>query len=351
MTQNTNTWKNVEPVDLKLDTVLTGLQNPWGVEFVGDDILITEKNGFLMLWNGSELKQVKGLPSITPVGQGGLLDVVKHPNFANNQYIYFCGSAGSGNNVSTTLFRGKLVGDNLSEVEQLFQANPSNSSGAHFGSRIAFDAQNHVYLSLGDRGSMQTAQQLSNHNGSVIRLNDDGSIPADNPFVNDANAEKEIWTYGHRNVQGMAVHPTTGEVWTHEHGPKGGDEINILDKGSNYGWPLASYGIDYGGGIITEDTFVPGTVLPIYYWVPSIAPCGMNFYTSDSIPQWKGSLFLGALAGKHINRLEIKDNKVVKEERMLQDLARFRAVKQGPDGYLYMLCEQPGMLLRYRPLN
>ena len=342
--------KDLEPVDVLLDTLLSNLNAPWGIEFIQENILITDKNGGLYIFNGDQLSQVTGVPEFRRVGQGGLLDVRKHPNFEQTGWIYLCGSAGpSNNNVSTALYRGVLNGNNLSSIELLFQAKPQNSSGAHFGSRIVFDNQGKLYLGLGERFDMQTAQDLSNHNGSVIRLNDDGTIPTDNPFINDNDAQNEIWTYGHRNIQGMTIHPTTGEIWTHEHGPKGGDEVNILKNGANYGWPLATYGIDYDGEIISNDTFVPGTELPVYYWVPSIAPCGMDFYYSDSIPQWKGSLFIGALAGKHLNRLEIENNLVLEEERLLQNLARFRAVRQGPDGYLYAVTEKPGMLLRFRP--
>lgn len=344
--------KDLDPVEVVLDTLTTSLSAPWGLEFIGNDVLITDKSGDLLLWNGNNLITVTGTPTFRRVGQGGLLDVRKHPDFDNNKLIYLCGSAGpSSTEVSTTLFRAQLNGSSLSNFQLLFQADPQNSSGAHFGSRISFDRDGYLYLSLGERYDLQSAQDITNHNGSVIRLNDDGSIPNDNPFVRTPGAQQEIYTYGHRNVQGMAVHPTTGEIWTHEHGPRGGDEINILKPGANYGWPLATYGIDYNGGTITTDTFVEGTELPLYYWVPSIAPCGMDFYYSDSIPQWKGSLFLGALAGQHLNRLEIENNQVVNEERLLQNMARFRAVRQGPDGYLYAVTERPGMLLRFRPKN
>ena len=340
----------LDSVNVVLDTLYSGLSAPWGIEFIGKNILITDKSGDLLLWDGNSTTIITGVPSFRRIGQGGLLDVVKHPDFENNNFIYLCGSNGTSNaSVSTTLYRGVLNGNNLSNVELLFTATPQNSSGAHFGSRILFDNDGLLYLSLGERNDIHSAQDLKNHNGTVIRINDDGSVPSDNPFINNSEAKNEIWTYGHRNVQGMTLHPTTGEIWTHEHGPKGGDEVNILSKGANYGWPLASFGINYNGQIITKDTFVEGTQLPLYYWVPSIAPCGMDFYYSDSIPQWKGNLFLGALAGKHLNMLTIKENRVVSEERLLQNMARFRAVRQGPDGALYILTEAPGMLLRLRP--
>lgn len=340
----------LDSVDVVLDTLHEGLSAPWGIEFVDDNILITEKSGELLLWNGTTATPITGVPAFRRIGQGGLLDVRAHPDFATNNYIYLCGSGGNSNNaVSTMLYRGELNETALSNVELLFTATPQNNSGAHFGSRILFDNAGMLYLSLGDRNNLSSAQDLSNHNGSVIRLHDDGSIPTDNPFVDNNNAENEIWTYGHRNVQGMTLHPTSGEIWTHEHGPRGGDEVNILQKGANYGWPLASFGIDYSGDTITSDTAVEGTLQPLHYWVPSIAPCGMDFYYSDSIPQWKGNLFIGALAGQHLNMLTIENNKVVAEERLLQNMARFRAVRQGPDGALYMVTESPGMLLRLRP--
>jgi len=340
----------LDSADVVLDTLYDGLIAPWGIEFVGQNILITEKSGELLLWDGTKTTAISGVPAFRKVGQGGLLDVRKHPNFEANNFIYLCGSNGSSNaEVSTMLYRGVLDGTTLSNVELLFTATPQNSSGAHFGSRILFDNSGMLYLSLGERNDLSSAQDLSNHNGSVIRLNDDGSIPTDNPYVDNNNAQNEIWTYGHRNVQGMTLHPVSGEIWTHEHGPKGGDEVNILKKGANYGWPLASFGIDYNGDTITTDTFLEGTERPVHYWVPSIAPCGMDFYYSDSIPQWKGNLFLGALAGQHLNMLTIVNNKVVAEERLLQNMARFRAVRQGPDGALYMVTEVPGMLLRLRP--
>ena len=340
-----------DSIDVQLDTLITGLNRPWGIEFIEDhQMLITERTGTLFLWDGNNLQAVTGLPNeIKAAGQGGLLDVRKHPQYETNKLIYFCGSAGTSSAISTTLYRGELNNGALTNVEKLFEATPKSTSGAHFGSRIVFDENGFLYLSLGERNNLTSAQDKSNHNGSVIRLNDDGSIPSTNPFFDESNSQKEIFTYGHRNVQGMSVHPTTGEIWTHEHGPQGGDEINILRSGNNYGWPIATYGINYNGDTISKDTHVAGTVLPIYYWIPSIAPCGMDFYNSDSIPQWKGDLFLGILAGKHLNHLRIENNTVVQEERLLQGMARFRSVRQGPDGYLYFTTEGPGMLMRFRP--
>jgi glucose/arabinose dehydrogenase len=340
----------VEPVELKVDTLLNSLSNPWGLTFLPDgSILITERIGKLLRYYQGNVSEISGLPAIETAGQAGLMDITLHPNYASNGWIYFTASVKEGAGMSTALFRAKLNGATLDNVTKLFQADPKTSSTAHFGSRIVFDAQNHVYVCFGERNDPPQAQVTSNHSGTVVRLNDDGTVPTDNPFVGNAAFKPEIWSYGHRNPQGMAVHPQTGTIWLHEHGPKGGDEINIIGKGNNYGWPLATFGVNYNGSSITPDTFVAGTVLPTYYWVPSIAPCGMTFYDSDVIPQWKGNLFLGALAGQHLNRLEIIGEKIVKEERLLQNMARFRAVKQGPDGYLYFVTETPGYLGRYRP--
>jgi glucose/arabinose dehydrogenase len=320
-----------EPVDLAIDTLLSNLVNPWGLAFLPDNsILITEKSGKLLRYDNGTVTEITGMPAIQSSGQAGLMDIQLHPDYATNGWLYFTASIQDGAGMSTALFRSKLIGNALDNLQKIFQADPKTGSTAHFGSRIVFDKQNHVYVSLGER-------------------NDDGTVPADNPYVGDAKYKPEIWTFGHRNPQGMAVHPITGTIWLHEHGPKGGDEINIVGKGNNYGWPLATFGLNYDGTSITPDTFVSGTVLPAYYWVPSIAPCGMGFYNSDVIPQWKGNLFLGALAGKHLNRLEISGEKIVKEERLLQNMARFRAVRQGPDGYLYFVTETPGYLGRYRP--
>lgn len=341
--------KTITPVRLKLDTLLTNLQNPWGLEFLPDgSILIAEKSGKLLRFLNNETKEITGLPAISTAGQGGLMDLALHPNFESNQKIYFSAAVNGGTSVSTALFMANLREDKLENLQKLFQADPQTSSTAHFGSRIVLK-DGYVFLCLGERNDPPQAQNTTNHSGCVIRLHDDGRVPDDNPYKGKAGFRDEIWTYGHRNPQGMTLHPQTGAIWLHEHGPKGGDEINILQKGGNYGWPLATFGVNYNGSTITPDTFVDGTILPIYYWVPSIAPCGMTFYHSDVIPQWKGSLFLGALAGNHLNRLELDGQKVIKEERLLQGQGRFRVVKQGRDGFLYFATETPGRLYRYRP--
>jgi aldose sugar dehydrogenase len=335
-----------------VDTLATGLEMPWGMEFLPDGrILILEKMGKLRIWADGQLQQepVAGLPEIWAHGQGGLLDVKMHPNYDQNGWLYFAYSAPGPGGGNTAIGRGKLKDNQLLEFEQIFHGQPFSGGGAHFGSRIVFDDQNYLFTTIGDRGVQDNAQKLSTHTGTVLRMNDDGSVPADNPFVNEPGALPHIWSYGHRNIQGMAIHPETGDIWTHEHGPKGGDEINVILKGENYGWPLATFGINYNGTIITTDTTLPGMVDPILYWDPSIAPCGLEIVSSDKYPQWKHNLMVGALAGQHIQRVVVEGRKVTETEKLLQGFARFRAIKQGPDGYLYVLTESPGIFFRIIP--
>ena len=337
--------------DVKADTILTGLSNPWGIVFLPDNrMLITEREGKIRIaQNGTLLNEiVQGVPDVYANGQGGLLDIQLHPAYATNGWIYFCYSKPGTGGGSTTLSRAKLQGNSLVEFKELFVVSPFISSGAHFGSRIAFDGKGYVFLSTGERGDKSNAQNLGTQNGKVIRLHDDGKVPTDNPFVNTPNAKPEIWTYGHRNVQGMVYDKATGTLWTHEHGPQGGDEINIEIKGSNYGWPITTHGIDYNGSVISEYKEKEGIKSPIHTWVPSIAPCGMALVTTDKYPGWKGSLLVGALAGQHVARVSLSNNKVTKEEKLLNGVARVRAVTEAPDGFIYVLTESPGMLLRFK---
>lgn len=344
--------EEVKPVNLKLDTLLTGLDQPWGMAFLPDGgLLIAEKRGVMSLYKNNTRVAVTGMPTVRSTGQGGLMDIALHPDFKNNNYIYFTATTDTANGFSTALYRAVINGNALSGVQKIFQSNQINTSGVHFGSRIVFDKMGKLYVCLGERNQTTLAQSLSSHAGKVVRLNDDGSIPLDNPYYNTAGALKDIYTYGHRNPQGMVMHPVTGNIWLHEHGPMGGDEINLLQTGANYAWPLATFGINYNGTPVSKDTALEATLQPIHYWVPSIAPCGMDFYFSDSIPQWKGKLFIGALVARHLNVITLSGNKVTKEERLLQGFARFRCVKAGNDGYLYFLTESPGLLCRYRPEN
>ncbi|MFN3556814.1 MAG: PQQ-dependent sugar dehydrogenase [Bacteroidales bacterium] len=339
-------------IRIRIDTLATGLQNPWGLEFLPDGrILIAERPGRLRIFQDGQLlpAAVEGLPAIWAHGQGGLLDVVMHPDYQSNQWLYLAYAAPGPGGGNTTIGRGRLEGNQWVDFQQIFQGQPLTSSGAHFGSRIVFDNDNYLFTTIGDRGVMQSSQDLSNHNGTVIRLYDDGSIPADNPFVGTPGARPEIWSYGHRNIQGMVFHPQTGDLWTHEHGPRGGDEINVIFKGANYGWPRVTHGVNYSGTTITPDTTLAGMVDPILHWTPSIAPCGLEIVTSNRYGSWQGNLLVGALAGQHIHRVVLEGRQVVHTEKLLEGFARFRAVRQGPDGLLYVLTESPGMMIRLMP--
>ncbi len=274
------------------------------------------------------------------------MDIELHPDYKENGWIYISyGSASeSSSGGNTTLLRARLNGLVLTDQEVIFKAFPETKKGQHWGGRIEFDQMGYLYLSVGDRGSRDVnPQSLGNHCGKVHRLHDDGMIPEDNPFVGQDGAIESIFTYGHRNPQGMALHPVTGEIWTHEHGPRGGDELNIIRKGNNYGWPVITYGINYSGSKITDETSRPGMEQPITYWVPSIAPCGMTFVTSDKYPSWKGDILVGSLRFNYLHLCEIENNKVVNQEKVLNGFGRMRTVRQGPDGYIYISVEGKGI--------
>ena len=333
-----------------------GLQYPWSVAFLPDGrLLITERAGRLRIVQKDftlDPKPVSGLPDIIASGQGGLFDVVLHPQFSKNGWIYFAYSEPGTGGWSTALARGKLVGHQMTNVQVLFSMEPKTRSNHHFGGRIAFDEAGYVYLTLGDRGEMVRAQLLGDHAGSIIRLHDDGRVPKDNPFVNRAGTKPEKFTLGNRNVQGVAIHPKTGEVWTHEHGPQGGDEINIIKPARNYGWPIITYGVNYGIGTkIGEGTAKAGLEQPLHVWVPSIAPSGMTFYKGNAFANWNNSLFIGALRAETLVRLELQGDKVLHEERLLQgSIGRIRDVRLGPDHFIYLLTdERAGGLYRLEP--
>ncbi len=331
------------------------LSHPWSLAFLPNgDFLITERPGRLRQFSSGVLDPdpIAGLPEIAATGQGGLLDIAAHPDFANNQLIYFTYSASNWRGAGTELARARLVDHQLQDLEVIFAADPKSFGGRHFGSRILFAPDGFLYLSLGDRGKREPAQDLSSHTGSMIRLNPDGSVPGDNPFVSQNNAQPEIYSYGHRNIQGLAAQPETGLLWSHEHGPQGGDELNIVRAGANYGWPVITYGRNYGSGTkIGEGTEKADMQQPVYYWVPSIAPSGMAFYKGDAFPRWNGHLFIGSLKFRHLVRLELQGETVAKEEILLaQELGRIRDVRSGPDGFLYLLTDHDnGMLLRLEP--
>jgi glucose/arabinose dehydrogenase len=341
---------------VRIVTVASGLAHPWGLAFLPDGrMLVTERAGRLRIVgrDGRLAPQpVAGLPQIEEYGQGGLLDVALHPRFAENGLVYLSYAERGDGGYGTAVLRGRLAGDRLEAVQTIYRQAPKSRGGRHFGSRLVFDRAGLLYITQGDRGEQDRAQKLDDLAGKVVRLHDDGRVPGDNPFVGKPGARPEIFTLGNRNVQGAALHPATGELWSHEHGPQGGDEVNVLRKGVNYGWPVITYGVNYGIGTkIGEGTAKPGMAQPVHYWVPSIAPSGMAFYTGDKFPGWRGDLFVGALRDQLLVRLRLDGEKVVKEERMLQgSLGRIRDVRQGPDGYLYLLTDSgAGAIFRLEP--
>jgi glucose/arabinose dehydrogenase len=338
--------------------VAEGLQHPWGLAWLpSGEILITEREGSLrkLSRDFSRLSPpIAGLPNTLVVeGQGGLLDIAVHPEFTKNGWIYLSytegpRAAGSG----TALMRARLKEDRLIDSERLFSMQPKSRGGRHFGGRIVFDRQGMLYLTLGDRGEEERAQRPNDHAGSVIRLHDDGRIPADNPFRGRPGLMAEAFSRGNRNIQGAAIHPVTGELWAHEHGPQGGDEVNIIRSGRNYGWPTITYGANYVTGTrIGEGTQKAGMEQPLHVWTPSIAPSGMAFYFGKVFPQWNGSLFVGALRGQSLVRLVLDGERIVAEERLLvNQIGRIRDVRIGPDGLIYLLTDAPdGKLFRLEP--
>lgn len=343
LTCSTNAQKNIG-----YEVVVDEIDIPWGFTFLPDNsILITEKEGDLIHFKDGEKTIVSGMPEVTLRGQGGLMDIELHPNFKENKLIYFtyASSEGDENGANTALMRAKFENNTLTENQLLYKASPNSRKGQHFGSRIAFDAQNRVYFSIGDRGSRdENPQDISKDGGKVYRLNDDGSIPEDNPFVNTKGAIEAIYSYGHRNQQGMEINPFTNEIWSHEHGPKGGDEINIVKSGKNYGWPVISYGVNYSGSKFTEITEKEGMEQPLHYWDPSIAPSGMAFVNSDVYPNWKGNLLVGSLKFQYIANCTIKDGKVIKEEKLLEGIGRVRSIEQGNNGFIYAGIEGVGIV-------
>lgn len=335
--------------------IVRGLEQPWSLAFLPDGrMLVTEKAGRLRIVKDGKLEPqpVAGLPEVTVHGQGGLLDVALHPRFAENSLVYLSYAARGNDGVGTEVARGRLAGGRLDNVQVIFRQHPKGNRGQHFGSRLVFDRAGYLYVTLGDRGEMERAQKPDDHAGSVIRLHDDGRVPKDNPFADRAGWKPEKYTLGHRNQQGAALHPQSGLLWTHEHGPQGGDEVNVIRAGVNYGWPVITYGVNYGIGTkIGEGTTKPGLAQPIHTWVPSIAPSGMAFYMGDKFPRWRGDLFVGALKDRMLVRLKLDGEKVVREERLLQGaLGRIRDVRAGPDGFIYLLADESrAALVRLEP--
>ena len=343
----------------RVETMASALQNPWAIAFLPDGRkLITERPGRLRLLDrDGKLSEVAGVPDVLAAGQGGLLDVVLAPDFEKSRRIYFTFAEPRGAVNGTAVAHARLTdgGGNakLEDVKVIFRMEPARGGGFHFGSRLAFAPDGNLFVTLGERNAMQPSQDLSGHLGKVVRIGPDGAVPKDNPFVNKEGVRPEIWSYGHRNPQGAAIHPTSGKLWINEHGARGGDEINIPQAGRNYGWPVISYGRHYSGAKIGEGSRKEGMEQPIHHWDPSIAPSGMAFYTGDAFPAWRGNVFVGALALQHLQRLELDGEKVVKEERLLADLGeRIRDVRQAPDGTLWVLTDgRNGKALRLSPAN
>ncbi len=346
-----------EQATFKVELVTDGLRYPWGMAFLPDGaMLVTERPGTLRLVSSNGVlapAPIGGTPDVFAKGQGGLLDVAIDPAFSQTNLVYlsYAGVDEDGRS-STRVARGRLLDGNLQDLEVIFRSNSASSGGVHWGSRLGFDPSGHLYVTAGDRGNQDQAQSLSRHAGSVIRINPDGSVPDDNPFVGDSQALPEIYSYGHRNPQGLAVHPETGRIWTQEHGPQGGDEVNLIDAAVNYGWPEITWGVNYGGrpingGLREQD----GMAQPVHFWDPSIAPSGMTFYDGDAFPAWQGDLFVGALKYQLITRLEMEGDEIVAEERLLEgELGRVRDVRTGPDGLLYILTDDSnGGLYRLSP--
>jgi glucose/arabinose dehydrogenase len=351
--------------DYRVTTVVEGLVQPWSIAFLPNgDMLVTERPGRLRIIRQGKLlpQAVEGVPPVLASGQGGLLEVAVHPNFASNRMLYLTYSKPLADKQATTaLVRGRFENDRLTDVQQLFE---SVSKGrGHFGGKIAFDKNGYLFLTLGDRqvppdGNLEAhpAQDLSNHHGKMIRLHDDGRVPEDNPFVKRDGARPEIWSYGHRNVQGIAIHPETGDVWTDEHGPQGGDELNRIQPGLNYGWPVIGFGVNYQTGLaIHSGTHRQGMEQPVHIWVPSIGISGLMIYTGDRFPNWKGNLFVGGMVGQQLARLTMQGQRVTNEETLVPQMGRIRDVRQSPDGYIYLVTEdrdgKPTPVLRMEPVE
>jgi glucose/arabinose dehydrogenase len=346
---------------IRVVAVAQGLANPWSLAFLPNgDILVTERAGRLRVIRGGALdpQPVSGVPAVRTTALGGLLDVALHPRFADNRVLYLSYTkAGDANLTTTALARARFDGAALSDVTDIFVANSWSKSGTNFGGRIAFDRDGLLYMTVGERQEQDRAQKMDDHGGKVVRLRDDGSVPPDNPFVTTAGSLPEIYSLGHRSPQGLAAHPETGAIWENEHGPLGGDEVNVILPGRNYGWPLVTYGTDYDGTRIADATWRADLEPPLMYWVPSIAISGMSFYTGDRFPEWNGNAFVGALfegrtkSTGHIQRITFIDGRPIQREPILTDLhQRIRDVRPGPDGLIYVLTdENPGAVLRIEP--
>ena len=347
--------------DFRVQTLTRGLAHPWALAFLPDGrMLVTERDGRLRLISAKgelDPRPVAGLPAVVASGQGGLLDVALHPNFAQNRWVYFSYAGQEGRGAATQVARGQWVSDakghRLENIQQIYRQRPASGAGVHFGSRLVFDRSGMLLITQGDRGDKDRAQQLNDLAGKAVRLHDDGRFPVDNPFLQRSDARPEVYSYEHRNMQGAAINPVNGGLWSTEHGPQGGDELNIVRAGRNYGWPVISYGVNYGIGTqIGEGSAKAGMEQPIHQWTPSIAPSGLAFYQGKPFQRWQGNLFVGALKYQMLVRLELDGERVVHEERLLKNqFGRIRDVRVGADGLLYLLTDEAdGALLRLEPI-
>ncbi|MFT7129250.1 MAG: glucose/arabinose dehydrogenase [Gammaproteobacteria bacterium] len=343
-------------------TVVKGLDTPWSMAWLPDGaMLVTERSGDLRIVRDGVLSQpVEGVPTVHAKSQGGLFDVLPHRNYSVNKLVYLSYAQAVGKDSTTVVVRGRLEDDRLANIEKIFQAKTSGRDG-HYGGRLAFDYNGHLFITVGERQAStkkdlenHPAQDRSNHQGVVVRIHDDGRIPADNPFVGKSDILPEIWSYGHRNPQGLAIHPITGDVWEGEHGPQGGDELNIIQAGLNYGWPVVGYGVNYGSGApIHSNQTLSDMEPPLHYWVPSIATSGLMIYGGDKFPKWQGNIFIGGLKGRQLARITLSDDAklVENEETLVKGLGRIRDVRQGPDGFIYLADESNGVIVRLEPSN
>jgi glucose/arabinose dehydrogenase len=338
----------VDNTSYTTELVVDGIDIPWSIDFLPDEsMLVTEKSGTLYHIVNGKKTAIKNVPAVYNRGQGGLLDIKVHPDFKNNNFIFitYASEEGEGKGGNTALIRAELKNNTLENIKTLYKATPNTTRGQHFGSRIVIDDQGFIFFTIGERGNRdENPQDITRDGGKLYRLHIDGSVPKDNPFVGKENAKEAIWSYGHRNPQGMEINPETNTIWLHEHGPKGGDEINIPKKGLNYGWPSITYGKNYSGTTITKDTSKPGMEQPVFYWVPSIAPSGMSFVTSDKYPNLKGNLLSGSLKFQYLEHNILDGENVTKRERLLKDIGRVRSVEEGPDGFIYIGVESKGIL-------
>lgn len=339
----------------KIDTVAKGLDVPWGMAFLPDgDMLVTERSGQLFRFGVGKLKAIiSGVPEVFAQGQGGLLDIVLHPKYQQNGWIYISyskkGPGGVGSN--TAIIRAKLRDNQLVDQQEIFKAMPNPTTAHHYGCRMVFDDQGYLYFGVGERGESSNAQTLTNHCGKIHRIFDDGRIPPDNPFVNTPGAMPSIYSYGHRNPQGIDIHPISRRIYNNEHGPRGGDEINLVGKGNNYGWPVITFGINYDGTIITKETAKEGMEQPVFQWTPSIGPSSMKFVVGDRYPGWKGDILSGSLSFRYLERVHLEGDKVTEQEKLLENAGRVRNVTISPDGYIYVSVESPGVVVKLVPVN